>query len=349
MMKNRRTSVPWLLIAGFCMMLVSTAAVARDSQTHDFRFPSGGLLVIDVASGHVEIKTGSSDEVRVTISVDDGDVEDFVDLSFQETRDGLEIIGRKVRNGDRKRSWWFGGGSDDGDIKYEILAPRHMDLEVTSGGGHISIDDVAGEVNVSTGGGHVQIGDIEGNLGIETGGGHIQVGGVDGTLSVDTGGGHVEVEDVRGDVSARSGGGHISIGDVDGDLEVETDGGHIEVERVNGKVNLTSSGGHVSVEGSADDAEIHTRGGDVTLEDMEGHVTVRTGGGDIDVELTSRSTGADLETEDGDIEVRIPHGGGFDVDAHAKHGEVEAPKSARGGILLKLTTHDGDIRISEGR
>jgi DUF4097 and DUF4098 domain-containing protein YvlB len=351
---KNRTRNGWFLALGLCIALVSPAALAGDKMSKTFDFPRGGKLTIDVDSGHVEIQTGGSGEVTVEVSVNRGDLEDYVDLSFHETGEGLEILGEEARGRRHK----------DGGLEFLITAPSRMDLDVSSGGGHIRIDDVEGQVDVNTGGGHVKIRDIQGDLEVQTGGGHLEIGRVDGELSVRTGGGHVEVDDVLGDVQASSGGGHINVGNVDGDLEVRTGGGHISVEEVDGMVELKSGGGNISVRGSASDTEVETGGGNVTLEDMEGFVLVRTAGGDIDVSLADGNDhGADLETEDGFIEVRLPQGMGFDLDARTHDGEVESRVDfrsgrnssrdrmegtiGRGGSKLRLVTHEGDIIIRE--
>ncbi len=353
---NRMTRNGWLAALGLCLLLAASPALAGDSVSRSFDFPSGGMLVVDVESGHVEIRTGNGSGITVEVSVERGDLDDYVELSFNETGDGLEIIGKKPRGGRRNH---------DGGIEYLITAPSRMDLDISSGGGHIQIEDVEGQVEVSTGGGHVKIRDIRGDLDVQTGGGHLEIGEVDGTLSVKTGGGHIEVDDVRGDVEASSGGGHINVGNVEGDLEVHTGGGHISAETVDGRVVLKSGGGNISVKRGASDAEIETGGGNVTLREMEGHVRVRTDGGDIDVALADgNSQGVDLETDDGTIELRIPEGVGFDLDAHARYGEVESRLNVRsergssreklkgaigrGGSVLRLYTHDGDIVITDG-
>jgi hypothetical protein len=97
---------------------------------------------------------------------------------------------------------------------------------------------------------------------------------------------------------------------------------------------------------------------------MEGHVLVRTGGGDIEVALAAgNDAGVDLETDDGDIELSVPGGSGFTLEAYAQDGEVQTRLRVderggrsrgslegdigRGGSLLRLVTHDGDIRIYE--
>ena len=63
MKKNVRTGILRLLVPGLCLLLAGTAGLAGESQTRDFDFPNGGLLVIDVERGHIEVQTGNVGEV----------------------------------------------------------------------------------------------------------------------------------------------------------------------------------------------------------------------------------------------------------------------------------------------
>ena len=86
----------WIVALGLCMVLV-TPVLAGDKMSRTFDFPTGGTLMVDVDSGHVEIQTGGSGEVTVEVSVDRQNLSDYVELSFNETGDGLEIIGEEPR------------------------------------------------------------------------------------------------------------------------------------------------------------------------------------------------------------------------------------------------------------
>ncbi len=85
---NRMMRNNWLPILGLCLLLAAAPALAGDSVSRSFDFPSGGMLVVDVESGHVEIRTGNSSGITVEVSVERGDLDDYVDLSFNQTGDG---------------------------------------------------------------------------------------------------------------------------------------------------------------------------------------------------------------------------------------------------------------------
>ena len=331
--------------------LVGTAALADGELRRSFPFGSGDLLQIDTDRGHVEVRTESRDDVLVEISVSRGDLADYLDVTFDDGS-GLRIEGRKVR-----------GSSDRGNVRFEIRAPRWMDLRVKTSGGHVSVGDVDGEVTLETGGGHISVGDVRGPLEVRTAGGHIEAGSVEDAVTLRTGGGHIEMGDAAGDVNVRTGGGHISLGSAEGDVVARTSGGHIRTERVSGDMELRSSGGHVEVNGCAGDVDAKTAGGEIVLEAMEGYVSADTGGGDIRVSLApGNRAGADLRSaDDGDIVLELPEGLGVDIDASAS-GIVETDLSfegtrsrdrldgriGAGGSRIRIRAEDGDIRIVSG-
>ena len=84
----------------------------------------------------------------------------------------------------------------------------------------------------------------------------------------------------------------------------------------------------------------------------------------ITVNVSSNGAGADINTSGGGIDLVIPQGIGFDLDADADGAEVEARLSdlrtsgrfsqgrlsgtiGGGGNPLRLRSHDGDIVISD--
>ena len=348
---NRRTNS--MLVGLTLVGALSTSAVwSRDSQTHHFDFPRGAELYIDVEQGHIEVRTGSSNEVTVTVTVNRGTVDETMNLEFND-RNGLEILATDMPASGRNI-----------EIGFEIEAPTDMDLRIETGGGHVQVDDVNGMVTIGSGGGHMELRDVGGDAEIRTGGGHIEIGHVEGGLIVKTGGGHISVDEVGSDLLVKTGGGHIEVGDVGGEVEAKTAGGHISLGRVMGPIDLDSSGGHIEVDGSAGDARIQTAGGGVTLRAMEGYVEASTNVGDMEVELAhGNSQGCDLDTDDGDIELRVPATEGYQIEARAHGGTVKTRMAVQGqasngrlegtigsgGALVKLRTGDGDIFISESR
>ena len=343
-MQNRRN---YLILNGLIVLLAAgSLAMGGETLERTFSF-RGGVLEVDTDTGHINIKTTASGEVRVRIEVSRGDLDEYLDISFDESN-GLRIIGREPRN-----------SRDNGGVEFHIEVPRTADVRIKSGGGHIEVGDLDGELVIDTGGGHVKFGDIAGIVQIETGGGHIEGGNIEADARVETGGGHVELGDVRGFAEIETGGGHISVKDVDGELQAETGGGHIRAGHVRADMSLRSGGGHLEAAGCDGDVTAKTGGGEITLEEMNGYVKAHTGGGDVLVALTSSSSGADIESnDDGDITIELPRGAGFDIDAVAA-GSVEADVDFRGnrssdtlsgsidggGAEIRVRADDGDIRI----
>lgn len=366
-MKSTRTALLAVAILLAALMISAPVAVADDTVQRTLRFSPGDDLEIDMAKGHVEIITGRGGDLRVTVTTDADRVANVIDLDFQETSSGVRIEGRKVNRERRSGgilSRWI--GSDDDSIKLVVEAPEDLNLDVRTGGGHVSLDDMRGNAAIRTGGGHIEFGRIDGRLEISTGGGHINGDSISDSGKIQTGGGHIEIDDVGQDLEVSTGGGHIETGDVHGDLTTSSGGGHVSARRVEGNVRASTGGGGIRVDGCAGDAEVSSGGGSIELSDMEGFVSADTGGGDIEVSLSDRHTaGVDLDTGDGDIVLYVPRGTGFDVEAVARHGYIDTDLSDLrgasgsrdrfsgrlhgGGSLLKLRSSDGDIRIRESR
>ncbi len=81
---------------------------------------------------------------------------------------------------------------------------------------------------------------------LETEGGHIQVQDVAGDLRAFTAGGHINAGNIAGDAALRSGGGHIRAGQMSGPMEVESSAGSICLTRVAGTVRAVTAGGTIT-------------------------------------------------------------------------------------------------------
>ena len=363
-----------LAIAILTLVGAGTATLADDSISRTFPFRAGERLELDTEAGHVEIRTGSSGDITVTVEVERGVVADYIDVDFQEMSGGLRVIGEKVnrrRSGDRDRSgsdWksWFSGGSrDSNEIRFIIEGPEQMDLDVSTGGGHIELDTIDGDVSIKTSGGHISFERVYGTFEARTSGGHIKGGTLEEGGLARTSGGHINIDGAGNDLEVETSGGHISVGDVNGDLDAQTSGGHISTDMVEGNLTASTSGGHVEAHGCGGDADVSTAGGRVILEEMQGFVRAHTAGGHMRVQLADgNNSGADLSSDDGGIVVQIPRGAGFDIDAVASGAYVEIDARdarlkgqgsrdrfkgtiGRGGGMLKLRSDGYDIVIEE--
>jgi len=343
-------------------LLTAPATLANDSLTRSFPFRPGERLQIHSDMGHIELRHATTNELTVTVTVEKGKISDYLQIAFNDTPGGVDVEGKKIAGfASGFLSGWF---SDSPELKFTVDAPEKLDLDLKTGGGHITLPSLEGEVALRTSGGHITFADLKGHIGAETSGGHITGGVISDGGTLDTSGGHISIGGAGRDLKVSTSGGHITIGTVVGHLSAETSGGHIQVEKVDGAMELDTSGGHVKAHGCTGDALVSTSGGDVILENMGGHVSAHSSGGDVTVSLShGNAAGADLSTSGGGVTLKVPSGIGFNVDARAEGGQVEAllpsvtvqgPISKNrlegtiggGGNMLRLRSSHGDIRIT---
>jgi hypothetical protein len=106
--------------------------------------------------------------------------------------------------------------------------------KIETQGGHITLKDVAGDLDAYTAGGHILAGKIDGNARLHTGGGHIRAAKIGGTARLETEGGNIAVGEAGSIVNVRTTGGQIDFGEVRGSVHAETGGGGIRVLSVSG-------------------------------------------------------------------------------------------------------------------
>jgi TonB family protein len=257
------------------------APVARATEekngsvaTHD-----GLRLHLDTEIGSIRVFTDSADEVRYVVKIEsdtpDGPAKDpngqFV-LRAQSLAGGVTITGTMPRRDLVNRVQVF----------YEVHTPRRFNLEVTTQAGNIQIDDLDGRAILITNAGNITAGRIGGNARIEsTGGGHILVGNVTGDLHVSTAGGHITAGNVTGNAVLSTGGGHIHAGVIGGTAQVETGGGNVSIQRAGGHVTASSGGGQINFGEAVGPIQARAAGGGVRVARVSGPMQLDSSGGSI--------------------------------------------------------------------
>ena len=239
-----------------------------------------------------------------------------------------------------------------------IRGDRPM-AKIETQGGHITLKDIAGDLDAYTAGGHIVAGDIDGNAKLRTGGGHIRAARIKGTARLDTEGGNITIGEAGSYVGVRTAGGQIDFGEVHGSVHAETGGGGIRVMYVSGPMEVATTGGSICLTRVANRVRAETGEGTITAwinpENLEKTPLVRLSGPSL---LASRT---------GDIVVFLPRNIAMTIDATVEHGgptriqtdpslplnlQSQADASVRavaslngGGALLKLHTTGGKILL----
>jgi len=290
---------------------------------------------VKIPAGYsVEVKTAAGD-------IETTDIGGTANLSTQ---------GGNIRAGRLGLNWSRNGG------------PGRAVARLETDGGHIQVQDVAGDLTAITAGGHINTNNIAGDASLRTGGGHIQVAGqIGGRADLDTEGGNITVGAANRFVSVRTGGGQIDFGEVRGSVRAQTGGGGIRVLYVAGPLQVESSSGSICLTKVAGTVQASTREG--TIRAWINPDSPSSGG---HVQLAGASQ---LSSGNGDLIVFIPRNLAATIealvasgDAHliefdqALHMSLQPPPSGSGplravgtlnggGPPLRLRTTGGKIRV----
>jgi TonB family protein len=226
-------------------------------------------------------------------------------------------------------------------------------------GGHIQVQDVAGDLRAFTAGGHINAGNIAGDASLRSGGGHIRAGQIGGRADLQTDGGNITVVQAGSLVSVRTGGGQIDFGEVRGSVRAQTGGGGIRIMYVSGPMEVESSAGSICLTRVAGTVRAATAGGTITAWI---NPDAPSSGGTVHLPGLSQ-----LTSGNGDIIVFLPRNLAADIDAVVESGgerRIEADPALAlqiqdrgngpvhamgvlngGGPPLKLRTTAGKIRL----
>jgi len=376
-MKN---NLLWLRRLIGLSLLLPLVLLAQDtgSRSKSFTVSKGGTLDISTGSGDIQIRVWTKNEVHVEAEGIDPDELDRLEMTQS---------GNTVRVKFRPR--WRSGS----DARFLIDVPSEFNLEMRTAGGDLGVTGaLKGELNGSTSGGDIKLDDVDGKIDMSTSGGDVRCGHVRGDAMLKTSGGDIELEDASGDVQvstsggdirvgdvgkslkARTSGGGIKIGNVGGEADVSTAGGDIRVGKVSGQASMSTAGGDIALESASGRVIAKTAGGDIQLRDITGAIEARTAGGDVQAELIPSGKGrSSLKSAGGDIRLYIPenakatieatievHGWGSDVkdydirsdfkaktyDKNKDRDVIEATFELNGGgDLITLETVNANIEV----
>jgi len=322
----------------------------------------GGKLILDSDRGSIEIESWDKDVVHVLVEkrADVFTKEEasrlLADFELDLTvNDGGKEIVLNGESGSRRRS-------NSLEVRFTVKVPMSYNVDVSTGGGSIEIDDLQGNVEAETSGGGIKVGQIKaGSVDINTSGGGLTVKGVDGgNVRAETAGGGIDIGDVTGDVDAETSGGGIRVGRVGGVLKaetagggisvkkggktsvVETSGGSIKVDAADGPINADTAGGSISIGPTKGSVQLETSGGSIQVDKVDGEVHAETAGGSIQV--SGASGDIVLNTSGGSIQVKGAQGA---VEAETAGGGIDVELLPGGGDRhCTLETAGGDINIS---
>jgi len=327
-------------------------------DTAEAALPAGGMLTIRNPHGDVTV-TGSSSDGQVHVSVhkqawawhesDAEDKERRLQPEFSSSGSNLTLSVAEVNGG-------------QADLTVEV--PKDSAITLQADHGDISVSELHATVVLSANHGDVDLSGITGAVTAHINDDNASVSGhsITGTLHVEGRMGEVNVSDITGGTT------------LDGDFF-----GTTHLERINGPVRFQSSrtqlevarlDGDLDLDGDTLDADqllgpvvLTTRyGKNITLERVQGSMLItNVGKGSVSVTSTSPVAPIMIANQHGSVDVGVPGGAGFVVNASTGNGEIENDfdlpaqsahnkqwlqgKVAGGGSAMSINTVDGDVTI----
>ena len=307
----------------------AVASALEDSINRSFQVHPGGRLTVDADLGSIQVKAGDSNRVDVEVirrvdTRDQADADSILrELDLQFSQNGNDVrVSAKLPRGSR----WWNRERQHLQLTFIISVPHAYNLDLSTSGGSISVDDLQGEVRSRTSGGSLHFGRIQGPVYGRTSGGSIQLEGSSGIADVETSGGSIRIGDVEGEVRANTSGGSIHIAKAKGNVNAETSGGGIDVQEVMGDIQASTSGGGVSA---------------TITQQPRGNCRLATSGGSVNVRLADNiAVDLDAEASGGGVSVDFPVTIRGEIDKHSLRAPING-----GGPKLVLRTSGGGVHV----
>jgi hypothetical protein len=307
----------------FLLSAIVSISVAQD-QNKSFTVNKGDLLDVSTRMGNITIDTWDKNEVNVI-------VKNVIDSEIS--------LLTMVQSGNKVEVKFKGDDSDR--IEFEISIPSRFNLDLSTGGGNIKLNnDLDGKIDASTAGGNISVKNIIGKADISTAGGNIKVGDINSNADISTAGGNIKVGDINSDADISTAGGDIKVGNINGKADVSTAGGNIKIGIIKGGADVSSAGGNISVDDIGGNADISTGGGNVKVGNVSGSAELNTGGGNISLEAATGKV--EVNTGAGNINLENIKGS---IEANTGAGNIKAKLVPDGKSVSELNSGVGNITL----
>jgi DUF4097 and DUF4098 domain-containing protein YvlB len=176
---------------------------------------------------------------------------------------------------------------------------------------------------------------------IKTSAGDIMLSGMEGQHMIKTGNGKIIAKNIQGKLGVYSASGNIRISNSSGTLYAQTEAGKLSVADSQGEIRLKTNAGNVSAQ------------------QISGSLLAKTGSGNMDADFIAVSTGISLETNSGNIRLRVPASFGYNLNlsgTRVRMADQEMISGSRkkneitgtingGGATINLSTKSGEVTL----
>lgn len=340
----------------FLVLLIAAQGLLAIAQDNDHKEPylvkplsneSVKEVKVQTSGGSISVTAVAASEARVEVYVRGNNnneklskeeikqrLDEKYELTVSVTNNKLTAIARNKESiKDWKRSL---------SISFKVFVPKNISTDLTTSGGSINLDGIAGTQDFTTSGGSLNIENVSGNVKGRTSGGSIYV------------------KNSTDDIDLSTSGGSIYAKNCKGNLHLTTSGGSVDLKALEGTINATTSGGSINGTNIKGELITATSGGSIRLDDIAASLNASTSGGNIDVAVTTLGKYIKIGTSAGNIDLELPKGKGLDLNlsaskiktttfgdfsGHTETGKIKG-KLNGGGVQVDASCGGGNLSLA---
>lgn len=221
-----------------CTVNVNTEGAAA-SETHKFTVTGAPTVTLDTFDGAIEVHSWDRNEVEVVVDKQAQDDALLGQIVIEQAQDGDHVTVRVRGPAEAARSGLVIGVSFSPRATLRVALPRAATLELKSGDGSITVEDITGAVTLQSGDGSLIGTRLSGDVRARTDDGSIRLREMTGKIDAETLDGSITVNGTLTHLRAKTGDGSVRIGAEAGsalaeDWNVETGDGAVEVRLPHG-------------------------------------------------------------------------------------------------------------------
>lgn len=250
---------------------------------------STGSLTTDIEDADVEVTPGADGQIHVRIyagAESESDAKDY----YARQHYTVARAGGGVRISDHPEHTHFWSNGGGASLKIEVTVPAHVDLDVTTSDGDITIGDVTGRIAITSADGDLKLGRLAGS-----------------DIRLKSSDGDIEAESLEApSVDVRTSDGDVTLHSVTGALRAESSDGDVAVTLATpNDVSVSSEDGDVTVVIPRDAGfDVDLSGDDVNLDDLKIQVTGRMSEEHMSGTIGGGGHHLTVHTSDGDVTLR---------------------------------------------
>ena len=296
-------------------------------------FPTGGSLHIVNERGAVNVSVSDDNQIHVAAHKRiNADNQSEADKFNPATKPLINISGNDVTLSAHTQ----GSGDRSVTTDMDIKIPRKALVVISSRRGDVSVLGRDGDVDITRQHGDVNASDINGKLNLNLSGGSARVSGISSDVSVDGRGDDFSLADVKGAARLNGEFDNVKLAKIAGAVSFKSARTDMEFSQLNGDLDMDS--GDLQASDLIGPFRLQTRSKDVRLQGVSGDVRLENSNGAVEIHMTKLGN-VQLTNKNSDVQLFLPDKAAFQLDAHARGGEIESDFDA-------LSVQNGDDKGS---